>query len=268
MRVVVVGSAGSFAGPDGPASCYLVQAEDGSGRTWSVVLDLGNGALGALQRHVDPFALDAVAVSHLHPDHFVDLCGLYVYRRYHPEHGSVRHPGLAPLALWGPRGTARRLADAYGDGAAAPDVDSTFAVRTWEPARPTRIGPFVLEAFPVEHPVEAYAVRVTGPSERGLGMTAVLTYSGDTDACDGLVAAARDADVLLCEAAFVEGRDTVRGVHLTGRRAGEAARDAGAHRLVLTHLPAWNEPATALAEAGGVYDGPVAVARPGDVLAL
>jgi ribonuclease BN (tRNA processing enzyme) len=81
MRVTIVGCSGSFPGPQSPASCYLVQAEH-EGRTWSMVLDLGSGALGPLQRYLDPTTLDAVVLSHLHADHFLDLCGLYVMQRY------------------------------------------------------------------------------------------------------------------------------------------------------------------------------------------
>jgi ribonuclease BN (tRNA processing enzyme) len=126
-----------------------------------------------------------------------------------------------------------------------------------------RVGPFVLEPVPVRHPVEAYAVRVTGPSTERPGEQATLVYSGDTDACDGLVDAARGADLFLCEAAFQEGRDLLDGIHLTGYRAGLAARAAGARRLVLTHLPAWNDPQVALAEATSAYPGPVELATAG-----
>ncbi|RUP75086.1 MBL fold metallo-hydrolase, partial [Corynebacterium propinquum] len=88
--------------------------------------------------------------------------------------------------------------------------------------------------------------------------TRVLTYSGDTDACEGLVEAARDADVFLCEAAFHEGRDDViDGVHLTGRRAGETAAQAGARKLLLTHLPVWHAPQRAGQEDREVYDAPL-----------
>ena len=76
MRLTVIGCSGSFAGPLSPASSYLVRADDATGRTWNLLLDLGNGALGALQRHLDLAALDAVAISHLHPDHCSDLLGL------------------------------------------------------------------------------------------------------------------------------------------------------------------------------------------------
>jgi ribonuclease BN (tRNA processing enzyme) len=264
MRLVVVGCSGSFAGPTGPASSYLVQAEDGTGRTWTIVLDLGNGAFGGLQRVVDPFALDAVAISHLHPDHFVDLCGLYVYRRYHPERGLVRTGRLDPLVVWGPQATERRLAEAYGTEGDE-DMRSAFAFRSWDPRRPTRIGPFELEPFRVEHPVEAYGLRVSGPSSLHPSQRATLAYTGDTDACDAAVELARDADLLLAEAAFEDGRDDVRGVHLTGSRAGQLAAAAGARRVVLTHLPAWNDPERVLRPAREAYDGPLEIAAPGAV---
>jgi ribonuclease BN (tRNA processing enzyme) len=68
MRVTVVGCAGSFPGPDSPASCYLLEAEG-----FRLVIDLGNGALGVLQRYAGLFSIDAICVSHLHADHCVDL---------------------------------------------------------------------------------------------------------------------------------------------------------------------------------------------------
>ncbi len=130
-----------------------------------------------------------------------------------------------------------------------------------------RVGPFELEPFAVYHPVEAYGIRVTGPSSVRPGERVTLVYSGDTDACDGLVEGARGADLFLCEAAFQEGRDdgVERGIHLTGRRAGEAAAAAGVGSLLLTHLPVWNAPEVAIAEARSVYDGPAAVATAGGV---
>jgi ribonuclease BN (tRNA processing enzyme) len=80
MRLTVIGCAGSFPRADSPASCYLVE-HDG----FRLLLDMGNGSLGALQRHVAPTDVDAVLVSHLHTDHCVDLCSLDVYLRYHPD---------------------------------------------------------------------------------------------------------------------------------------------------------------------------------------
>ncbi len=262
MRLVVLGCAGTFPGPDSAASSYLVQAEDGDGRTWSAVLDLGNGALGPLQRYGDPAALDVVALSHLHADHVADLAVLGVYRRYRPD------GPLPALPVLGPEGTAERLAHLSGHDPATATTHQ-FEVRTWTPREPVHVGPLTLEAVPVEHPVPAFGIRVTGPSEADPSRRVVLAYSGDTDACDGLDELAHGADLLLAEAAFVEGRDdAVRGVHLTGRRAAQAAARGGARSLVLTHVPAWNDPAAALQEAAPVYDGPTAVAAPGATFPL
>lgn len=255
MRLTVVGCAGSFPGPESAASCYLVEAPAADGTTTRVVLDLGSGALGPLQRHLDPRALDAVLLSHLHPDHCLDLTGLYVLQRHHPD-----GPARRRVPVHGPSGTAARLARGY-DLADPAAMSGELDVREWEVGAPVRVGALTVTAFPVRHPVEAYAMRVEGPGPDG--RERVLAYSGDTDSCDGLLDAARDADLLLCEAAFVEGRDTERGIHLTGRRAAEAAREAGARSLLLTHVPAWNDPGVAEREAREVHDGPVATARPG-----
>lgn len=258
MTCTVVGCSGSVPGPASPASSYLVQADDDDGRTWRLVLDLGSGALGPLQRHTRLADVDAVLLSHLHPDHCLDLCGYYVALKFAPD---GKRPDRLPV--YGPRDTGRRLARAYGLPE-RPGMAAEMDVRTWSPREPARFGPLTVTPYPVRHPVEAYGMRVEGPGPGGTRR--VLAYSGDTDDCPGLDELARDADLLLAEAAFHEGRDDVRGIHLTGRRAGEVAARSGARRLVLTHLPPWNDPERTVAEARDVYDGPVELAVPDGVL--
>jgi ribonuclease BN (tRNA processing enzyme) len=265
VRLVVLGCAGSFPSAEAAASAYLVQAQapgaDGADRTWTVLLDLGNGALGPLQRYGDPTALDVIAVSHLHSDHVADLIVLNVLRRYRPEGPCAQVP------LYGPVGTADRLAVMAGKDPAT-TVSEQFDVREWVPGVPVVVGPFTLEPVEVAHPIPAFGVRVTGPSlEPGRSVT--IAYTGDTDVCDGLAALAAGADLLLAEAAYVEGRDdALRGVHLTGRRAGLVAADGGVGRLVLTHLVDWNDPQATLAEAREVFAGPIDLAAPGAVYEL
>ena len=249
MRLTVVGCSGSYPGPDSPASCYLLEAEL-DGRSWRILLDLGNGALGALHRYVDPLTIDAVFLSHLHDDHCLDLCGYHVLRRYHPEGPQPRIP------VWGPRGTAGRMARAY-DLPEDPGMTGEFDFREYD--KSIDLGPFRIEPHRVVHPVSAYALRVTAGGR-------TVTYSGDTGPCDALVEAARDTDLFLVEASFVEGADNPPALHLTGREAGEAATRAGVRAVLLTHVPPWHEPELALREAEASYAGPLGLASAGAVI--
>lgn len=247
MRLTVIGCAGSYPGPDSAASCYLLEA-DHEGRTWRVLIDLGSGALGTLQQYVDPLTLDAVLLSHLHPDHYFDISGLYVVWKYHPSGPQERIP------VFGPSGVARQAARAYGLPK-EPGMSAEFDFREYDDA-PIRLGPFTIKAVRVVHPVPAYGMRV----EVG-GRT--LAYSGDTGPCSALVDLAKGADLLLAEAAFVEGGDNPADLHLTGTEAGRAAHDAGVGRLVLTHIPPWHDREVALAEARSTYSGPIELAVTG-----
>lgn len=252
MRITVVGCSGSFAGPDSPASCYLVQAE-ADGRTWSILLDLGNGALGPLQRHLDPADLDAVFISHLHPDHCVDVCGLYVTRKYRP-HGAV--DGRLPVHA--PRGAQERFALMY-HGLEHGGMTAEFSVHELADTQVTQVGPLRVTAYRVNHPVEAYGFRVEADG-------AVLAYTGDTDSCDNLTPLLTGADLALVDSAFVDGRDETTGIHLSGSRAARAALAAGGvRRLVLTHVPPWNDPLVCRAQAAEAWPGRVELAAPGDV---
>lgn len=244
-----MGCSGSFAGPTSPASSYLVRAEH-EGREFNLLLDLGSGALGALQRHIEPGDLDAVMVSHLHPDHCVDLLGLYVTRKYQPS-----GPLPEQLPVYGPGALEAQLTRAYPgleEGALAKE----FAFHDVLDQQAVTIGPFTVGVFRVNHPVETYGYRVEADG-------AVLAYSGDTDACPALVPLFTGADLLLVDAAFIDGRDEAEGVHLSGSRAAQAALDAGGvRRLVLTHIPPWNDPEVCRAQAAAVWPGEVELARP------
>ncbi|WP_129658832.1 MBL fold metallo-hydrolase [Rothia halotolerans] len=254
MELTVIGCSGSFAGPHSPASCYVVSGDDAEGRTWRLVLDMGSGALGSIQRHLPLPAIDGILVSHLHPDHCIDLAGLHIAVRWDPR-GWPR----GPIPMYSPAGSHAYLAHPHGIGL-DPGLTGSFEFHDWQEREAVEIGPFTVEAFRVVHPVpDPYAIRVVHHGPAG---DTVLAYSGDSDACDALVEAARDADVFLCEAAYMEGRDdALRGIHLTGLRAGEVASRAGARRLMLTHLPIWNDPVQAEEEARRAYPGPVLMAQ-------
>jgi ribonuclease BN (tRNA processing enzyme) len=245
MRVTVIGCAGSFPGPDSPASCYLLEAEG-----FRLVLDLGNGALGALQRHTDLFGVDAICLSHLHADHCVDLGAYWVARQYAADGPRP------PIPVHGPRGSAERVAGFGGEGTAA--IQARFAFRDLAPG-PVEIGPFRLTADHVNHPVETFGFRVEHDGWR-------LAYSGDTGESDALVRLAAGADLLLCEASFLDGPGLRPNLHLTARQAAAHAARAGVGQLVLTHLVPWNDQERTLAEASQAYRGPLSLAASGLVL--
>ena len=232
MKLTIIGCTGSMSGPDSAASSYLVQADgadpDGEVRTWSVVLDLGPGAMGQMLRYLDPIDLDAILISHCHADHIVDLVGMHVFRRWNPT------GALGPVLTLGPGELRGRL---NGVDGTSPEETyaSEFSFRTAVVGQAVQVGPLKIMPYEALHPVEA----------------------------DGV-------DLLLSEAAFLEGRDTYRGMHLTGRRAGELAagtsgeggrRPAGS--LVLTHIQPWTDPADTLKEAAEVYSGPLEAATAG-----
>ncbi len=248
MRLTVVGCSGSVPGPASPASCYLVEHEG-----FRLVLDLGNGALGVLQRHVPGAAVDAVLITHLHGDHCLDLCALYVARRYGRDSG-----GPARVPVLGPAGTAERTADAYGGGASVADLARVMAFEVVGPGC-FEVGPFQVTAVRAAHPVECLALRLDAGGRS-------LVYTGDTGPSEAVTALATGADLLLAEASFVDGDVNPPGLHLTGRQAGRMARDAGVGRLLVTHVPPWHDAAVALAEARTEFDGPSGLAEPDAVL--
>nr|WP_218860344.1 MBL fold metallo-hydrolase [Petropleomorpha daqingensis] len=230
--MTVVGCAGSAPGPASAASCYLV--EHGGFR---LLLDLGNGAFGALQALADPATVDALFLTHLHADHCLDVAPFVVWHRYS---GRARRP---QVPLYGPVGAERRLALAYED-----DGEPLTDVFDFVPVGPglLEIGPFGVQLARTAHPVECYAIRLTVDGRS-------LVYTGDTGPCDRVVELARGADVLLSEAAHPDEPGLPDGLHLTGRQAGEHAAAAGVGRLLVTHVPAWVDAEAQLADARAAF---------------
>jgi ribonuclease BN (tRNA processing enzyme) len=232
MRLTVFGFAGSYPRADSPCSSYLLEANG-----FRLLVDLGNGALSVLQRHIGIHDVDAVLVSHLHSDHWADLAPYAVAWRYAPE------PPDRTLPVYGPAATAERLA-AVQDG-----EPEEFDIRPLRPGK-LEIGPFALRTAVVDHPVETYACRFENAGR-------ALTYSADTGPCGELVDLARGADAFLCEASFVDDPANTPHLHMSGRDAGEHAARAEVGRLLLTHLVAWNDDVRVHQEAAAAFAGRV-----------
>ena len=250
MRLTVVGCAGSFPGPDSAASCYLLEAEG-----FRLVIDLGNGALGPLQKFIGLFGIDAICLSHLHADHCVDLYSYSIARTYSPA-------GLQPsLPVYGPAGTCERIGLLHGPGGGdGGELMKRFTFETLAPGA-LSIGPFDVQTAHMNHPVETFAFRFAYGGK-------TLVYSGDTGESEPLVRLARGADVFLCEAAFLDGPDLPPDLHLSARQAGEYAARAGTGKMVLTHLQPWNEPDDAFTEAAAAFGGDLEIAFSGQAMDL
>ena len=244
MKLTVLGCSGSVPGPDSPASGYLIEAEG-----FRLVLDLGNGALGPLQRHVPAHEVDAIVLSHLHTDHCIDLASYVNVLRYGPN----RREGRIPVI--GPSGTRDRIETAYDPMARKLNLQELFEFST---PRSGELGPFAVSVAAANHPVPTFAVRVTVADR-------TLVYSADTGESDALVSLAHGADVLLCEASFGPDDAYVPDLHLTGKQAGEHAARAGVDRLIVTHVPPWGSRDVAVAEAASAFGGSIEAARPGAV---
>jgi ribonuclease BN (tRNA processing enzyme) len=248
MKLTVLGCSGSIPGPDSPASGYLIEAEG-----YRLVLDLGHGAFGALQKYLRPNDVDAIVISHLHADHCIDLTAYIVALRY----GGDGYSSVGPesrIQVVGVPGTRDRLEAAYDPLARKLSLHELFTFAT--PNDTPALGPFALSYAQMNHPTPTNAVRIECGDR-------TLVYSADTGESTDLVTLAQGADVLLCEASVGPDEELVPGLHMTGRMAGEHADKAGVERLIVTHVPPWNSVQIAADEAAAAFHGPVEVAHPG-----
>jgi len=191
VQLTVLGCAGTFPGPDSPCSGYLVE-HDG----YRLVVDLGSGALGNLQRHCDLLDVDAVYITHLHADHCIDLVAYAYARRFHPS-------GVPPtLPVYGPPGTRDRIRASFEE----PPVNGLLDVYDFQErgAGTLQLGPFSVTSGIVEHPIECHGLRIEAGGR-------VLTYSGDSANSDVLVELARGADEFLTGVIHASGGTTEHG---------------------------------------------------------
>lgn len=239
MELLIIGSGAAY--PDRPgtaSSCYLVTNGD-----TRVLLDIGQGAFAGLAGRMEPSTVRAVLVSHLHPDHFVDLVPLRHYLRY--EFAPPRR-----VRVIGPAGLADRLDGLLSDpgfAAAAFDIEARGEGAL-------EIGELVVESHRVTHAAESYACRVSPAGSPG---APGLVYSGDCGRATDLAPLVRPGDTLLCEVSFGIGPVPVEALHLDGPAVGRLAAATGTGRLLLTHLQMHRDPEATLASVRALYGEPV-----------
>lgn len=246
MRLDVVGAGPAYTDrPGATGAAYLLRLGEAG-----LLLDLGQGSFPRLAGHLDPATLEAVVISHLHPDHFVDLVSLRHYLRWGKPRRRVR--------VIGPAGLEWRLDGLHaepGFTAAALDIE-TLTEGTM------RLGPFELESRRVTHTESSFAFRVApadaAPRDPG------LVYSGDCGRAEDLDPLVMPGDTLLCEASFGPGPTVPDAQHLDGPAVGRLATRTGAARVLLTHLLMGHDRGATVDSVREFYDGgPVELVDPG-----
>jgi ribonuclease BN (tRNA processing enzyme) len=250
MTVTVLGSSASS--PDAGNACagYLVR-QGGTG----ILLDCGPGVLGNLRRFVDVAKLDAIVISHFHPDHFLDLVPMRYGLRYglDPDRATPRPRVLLPPGGIGYlRGVGRAL---RGNPAF---FDASFDLAEFDPDDVIRIGGLDLTFCRTTHDEPTWAMAVRGDG--------CLVYTADTRASADLAGFAMYADLLLCEATYpasLAGQTAGSEHHLTSHGAGLLAREAWVRQLMLTHFWPGIDRNLFAEEAERAFGAPVTLARPG-----
>lgn len=254
-RLVVLGSCGAWPEPGRACSGFLLEHNG-----FRVVLDLGYGTLPRLLRLLDSVVadgIDAVIITHRHPDHMIDLHGL-VRARWFGRRGAPAIP------LYAPPGVLEQVAS-LEDG----DDKAVRAGFDWHeaPSDVQNLGPYRLETVALPHFVPNVGVRLSGAEF-------TVAYTGDTGPDPALAELGRDADLYVVEATSRDQQPgtspapTEQQLHLTARDAGAAAAAAGARRLMLTHFWPGNDRERSRAEAAAEFSGEILLADEGLVVPL
>jgi len=226
-----------------PSSCYLLERGEEA-----IVLDIGQGGFAGLASIRPPETLAAIFVSHLHPDHHVDLVPMRHYLKFGAPPGSM-------VRLHAPRELRSRYDAFLGE----PDFLASMPGEDLSSGS-TAVAGCLVEGRPVTHAHHSFGFRVSlasDPERPG------LVYSGDCGRWQDLLPLMHPGDTLLCEAFWGVREPEERDMHLTAREAGTAAREGHVTRLVLTHVGDAKDPAGSVEQAQVEFGGPVALAQPG-----
>jgi len=238
LGITVIGCSGTYSSADSSCSSYLVRTT-----STTVLLDAGPGSSIELQRHVDLADVDAIIVSHEHPDHWTELPSLYHAYRFGLDRSHVR--------LYGTAGTRSLL-----DASVVEATERTFDWTTIDESSTLEVGDISFSFSLTDHPVETLAIR----GEAG-GMS--VAYSADTGPAWSPERFGAPVDVLVYEASLSVDLEDQGIPHVSGRQAGERAAAAGVGHLVLTHVPPGEDPYERVAAASARFVGPIDAAVPG-----
>lgn len=239
MRLTVIGFWGGYPKRNEASSGYLLEHNG-----FHLLIDCGSGVLSKLQNFLQPEELDAVIISHYHPDHIADI-------------GVLQHARLIQWFLGKSIGTL----PIYGHNQDQQEFmklsykNITKGV-AYNPSQPLTVGPFEISFLQTNHPAICYAMRIEVEGK-------VLIYTGDTSFKNELISFSKDADLLLCECNFYGNQNGKGAGHMTSIDAGTLAQEANVKTLILTHLPHYGDIAQLVEEAKGKYGREVQLAKEG-----
>ncbi|NHM31736.1 MBL fold metallo-hydrolase [Neobacillus terrae] len=237
MKLTVIGPWGGYPKKNEASSGYLLEHKD-----FRLLIDCGSGVLSKLQNLIQPEQLDAVLISHYHPDHIADI-------------GVLQHARL----IQGFLGAEMSSLPVYGHKLDKPEFEKlTYKNITlgtpYDPDSKIKIGPFEVSFLRTVHPVPCFAMRIEAEGK-------VMVYTADTSFKEEFIPFSQDADLLVCECNFYANQNGSGAGHMTSTQAGNLAESAGVKQLILTHLPHYGRLSDLILEAGEEYEGDIHLAE-------
>lgn len=236
MRFTVIGYWGGYPKMDEASSGYLLE-HDG----FHLLIDFGSGVLAKMQKLIMPEQIDAVILSHYHPDHIADI-------------GVLQHARL----IQGFLGKEMKCLPIYGHGEDKLEFSKlTYKNITegveYKPDQILTIGPFTIQFLQSNHPVPCYAMRIAAGGKS-------IVYTADTSYKEEFITFSAEADLLVCECNFYGNQNGKNAGHMTSYDAGTLANKAKVKNLLLTHLPHFGNLEQLKIEASEIYNGPTFLA--------
>lgn len=244
MKLTIVGFWGGYPKANEASTGYLLEHNG-----FNLLIDCGSGVLSKLQNFIEPENLDAVIISHYHADHIADI-------------GVLQHARLI-------QGFLNKNVDClpvYGHSLDEQEFSKlTYKNITegiaYDPQKTLTVGPFAIQFLRTDHPAPCFAMRIKADGKS-------MVYTGDTSYKDEFIPFTKDADLLLSECNFYAEQDGKNAGHMNSEDVGGLAKSANVKKVILTHLPHYGELSKLLKEASLVYDGPVSLAKYGEIIEI
>ncbi|MDZ5470226.1 MBL fold metallo-hydrolase [Bacillus sp. 31A1R] len=244
MKLITIGSWGGYPKANEASSGYILEHEG-----FHLLVDCGSSVLSKLQNFIQPEELDAVILSHYHPDHIADI-------------GVLQHARLIQGFLGKEMETLPIYAHTLDEPEFAKLTYKDITKGTpYDPNGTLTVGPFQIQFLMTNHPVPCYAMRFEAAGKS-------IIYTADTSFKEGFIPFSKNADLLLCECNFYSNQDGKNAGHMNSHDAGHLASEAAVKQLVLTHLPHYGNLPDLITEASQKYNGSVSLAEYGQTIEL